>query len=83
MGLESILRCAPPKLKAMHNAYQKMHYESLYGSKAQPKKPKQYALYENGIAGNPAPYALLQHQKKERIKQGIPGYLLKIKEVRK
>lgn len=64
-----------------YNQYQKMHFEALYRVKPAAKK-KEYALYENGVAGAPGPYPLLVHLRNEKIKAGIPAYLLKIKPVK-
>ena len=64
-----------------YNKYQQLHHDSLYG-KTKPTKPKQYALYYNGSPGEPAPYALLQHMRNERIRNGTPAYLLKIKPIK-
>lgn len=63
------------------NQYQSMHYNALYGKPKSAKK--EYALFENGVAGPVMDYALLQHLKKEKIKAGTPAYLLKIKRVNK
>lgn len=66
----------------MYNSYQKMHYEAKFGKQPQVAAKKEYALYENGTQGNPAPYPLLQYQKQQRIAAGVPAYLLKIKLVK-
>lgn len=63
-----------------YNEYQRLHYQSMYGKPKQTAK-KEYALFDNGQKGPVGPYALLQHLKNEKIKNGTPAYLLKIKPI--
>jgi hypothetical protein len=65
------------------NQYQQMHYNALHGRKDhdhQPKKPREYALYEGNNEVMRGAYALLVYKKNELSKQG--HRFLKIKPIK-